>query len=104
MLDYTRFQRMRHKLSRVPLLKHCYDLAKLVSSPSYFEDGLWTFHNFDFVENEDFKRAYLAGEHQDHGFEIRWRMTVLFWAARAAAGPPRGFFECGGKRGVFSEG
>jgi|SRR5579871_3576932 len=102
MLHYTPFQRARYRLSRVAFLKRCYDLVRLVTAPSYFEDGLWTSHNFDFVRDESFVRAYLAGKQQEQGFEIRWRMSVVLWAARHAALSHGDFVECGVNRGFFA--
>lgn len=63
-------------------------------------DGLWTYHNHDFVDDPDFQRAYKRGVQAlgwDYG--IPWRIHVLLWAAGNGLKLDGVFVECGTARG-----
>jgi hypothetical protein len=69
-------------------------------APLYNEDGLWTHHGHDFVDDPDFERAYARGIQAlgwDYG--IRWRIHVLLWAAGQGLKLDGAFVECGTARG-----
>ena len=63
-------------------------------------DGLWTYHNHDFIDDPDFQRAYQRGV-KAFGFEygIPWRIHVLLWAAGHGMKLDGAFVECGTARG-----
>jgi O-methyltransferase len=69
--------------------------------PTYFEDGMISFRNVAFLEDNGFKKAYRAGK--DTGswgeVDIRWRAHVACWAAAHASRLPGDFVECGVNRG-----
>ncbi len=89
-----------------------HSLRMLIKPESYFpldfvtynQDGLATIHNCDFIDNEDFIRAYRAGEQLDSwwGGKIHWRVHVLFWAVTRAVNLEGDFVECGVNRGGFA--
>ncbi len=71
---------------------------------TYNQDGLITIHNCDFIDDENFKRAYQKGENLDSWSKghIEWRVHVLFWAVTRALELEGDFVECGVNRGGFS--
>ncbi len=75
-----------------------------LESATYEQDGLITVHNSDFLYDEDFRRAYLAGEEQNSwsNAPIHWRVHVVLWAAARAAQMEGDLVECGVNRGGFS--
>lgn len=64
---------------------------------TYQQDGLWTIHNTDFIQEKDFARAYQAGVETDSWgkSEIQWRVRVALWAASVGAKLEGDFVECG---------
>ena len=75
-----------------------------LESVTYNQDGLITVHNADFINDEDFNRAYKAGEKLDSWWQaqVHWRVHVLFWAATRAVNLEGDFVECGVNRGGFA--
>lgn len=70
----------------------------------YAEDGLTTAHVAKFLEDNEFLKAYRAGEETGswHGARLRWRVYTCCWAARQAVALPGDFVECGVNRGGIS--
>lgn len=90
------------------LIKILLFLVKLISPSktiiqgqfTFSEDGLYTFTNCDFINNERFIQAYNAGKATDSwGRDIRWRSHVTAWAASHGAALDGDFVECGVNRG-----
>ncbi len=75
-----------------------------IESVTYKQDGLITVHNCDFLNDEDFKRAYRAGEELNSwsNSPIHWRVHVVLWAAARAVALDGDLVECGVNRGGFS--
>jgi O-methyltransferase len=71
---------------------------------TYNQDGLITIHNCDFINDENFRRAYQKGENLDSWWkgQIQWRVHVLFWAVTRALELEGDFVECGVNRGGFA--
>ncbi len=71
---------------------------------TYDQDGLITMHNCDFMHQDAFTRAYLAGDVLGSWFggKVHWRVHVLFWAAERALRLGGDFIECGVHLGGFS--
>ncbi len=70
----------------------------------YFEDGLITIHNCDFVGNPRFLRALALGEQTNSwkGWPIRWRAYVVCWCAEHASRLQGDFVECGVYKGGYA--
>jgi len=70
----------------------------------YDQDGLWTVHNHEFVDDPRFEAAYQRGLAAALGLEYLgpWRMHVGLWAATHALALAGDFVECGVNRGVMS--
>jgi hypothetical protein len=66
-------------------------------SGTYNEDGLFTNHNCDFVNDDSFQHAYNLGfgTGSTQGWHIRWRIHTLLWAASIAKHLSGDFIECG---------
>jgi hypothetical protein len=75
-----------------------------IESVTYKQDGLITVHNADFLNDENFKHAYQAGERQNSwsNAPIHWRVHVVLWAAARAVALEGDLVECGVNRGGFS--
>jgi Macrocin-O-methyltransferase (TylF) len=69
---------------------------------AYDQDGLWTVHNHDFMEEPRFVRAYERGCAADSDHRIQWRVHVAIWSAATAARLPGDFVECGVNKGFVS--
>lgn len=71
---------------------------------SYNQDGLLTSTNADFMKEEQFLKAYKAGEDTDswQGGSIHWRVHVILWAAKQASKLEGDFVECGVNKGGYS--
>lgn len=70
---------------------------------TYFYDGIAVNKNVAFLEDEEFRRAYLRGVAavgQDWG--IHWRAHTILWAAKNALALDGDFVECGVGRGFMS--
>jgi hypothetical protein len=65
--------------------------------PTYNEDGLYTNHNCDFLVDKKFQEAYYLyfATGSSQGWNLRWRIHVLLWAASACASLDGDFVECG---------
>ncbi|MCI5133595.1 MAG: class I SAM-dependent methyltransferase [Candidatus Electrothrix sp. AW2] len=68
---------------------------------TYWQDGLATFHNCDFMREPHFMKAYAAGEQTGSwgGSAIHWRAFVACWAAQKGASLEGDFVECGVNKG-----
>ena len=67
-----------------------------------YEDGLFSRHNRDFIEDPDFVRAYGRGIEASGDLRWRWRVHIGLWAASTAVKLPGDFVECGVNRGFLS--
>ena len=80
-------------------------LLLMIFSPKrpaiFSEDGLTTVHNHDFVNDERFMKAYLAGKATNSwgGAGFRWQAFTIAWAANKCASLDGDFVECGVNRG-----
>jgi hypothetical protein len=63
------------------------DLELVLRHPKpYRHDGLITYHNHDFMEDPEFRRAYgRAIQAAGWDYEIFWRFHVILWAAKLAS-------------------
>lgn len=71
----------------------------------YFQDGLYTDHNHDFVQDPSFVSAYERGIRGTVGQEKipgPWRVHVALWAAQHALRLEGDFVECGVYLGFVS--
>ena len=70
----------------------------------YAQDGLFTFNNSHFAQDQEFQAAYARGVLASRGVDpkIEWRVHVALWAARAALQVPGDFVECGVNAGFVS--
>lgn len=66
-------------------------------SGTYNEDGIFTNHNCDFLDDARFQHAYNYGfgTGSTQGWHIRWRVHTLLWAASTVKHLPGDFIECG---------
>ena len=71
---------------------------------TYFQDGLLTMHNADFMKDPRFARSYLLGKKTGSwgNYDIHWRAHVACWAADKASRLEGDFVECGVNRGGLS--
>jgi hypothetical protein len=70
---------------------------------AYTQDGLWTAHNHEFMQDPVFASAYRrAVRAAGYDYGTHWRVHVALWAAMQAAGVPGDFVECGVGRGFVS--
>lgn len=69
---------------------------------AYDEDGLRSFHNHDFMQDPDFRRAYERGCQAAHDYGWHWRVHIGLWAAFSASKLNGDFVECGVNRGFLS--
>ncbi len=65
--------------------------------PSYNEDGLYTNHNCDFLKDARFQEAYarFIDTGSSQGWDMRWRLHTLLWAASVSQHVEGDFVECG---------
>ncbi len=72
----------------------------------YAQDGVFTVHNADFLNNEKFRKAYRLGLGDDHNLgpnpHIEWRVYVCCWAVNNARHLEGDFVECGVNTGILS--
>ena len=74
-------------------------------SDLYVEDGLWTGHNHQFVDDERFAKAYAAAVNATNNDPLKygpWRVHVALWVANNALRLGGDFVECGVYRGFMS--
>jgi O-methyltransferase len=82
-------------------------LNRVLKRPfSYTDDGLYTMHNADFLNDPRFVHAYRLATATDHGLgkdlHIEWRVHVCCWAATQALQHEGDFVECGVNSGIYS--
>jgi len=70
--------------------------------PTYNEDGLFTNHNCDFIDDPLFKKAYELGfaTGSSKGWHARWRVYTACWLADRATRMDGDFVECGTNKGL----
>ena len=70
--------------------------------PTYNEDGLFTNHNCDFIDDPLFKEAYELGfsTGSSKGWHARWRVYTACWLADRATRMDGDFVECGTNKGL----
>ncbi len=70
----------------------------------YAEDGLISIHNHEFLDSEEFIKAYGRGLDSGGGIDPhhRWRVHTAIWAARSASSLAGDFVECGVNTGFIS--
>ncbi len=89
--------------NRSPISENRLEILPREDLPLYDEDGLWTYHGHDFVDDERFDRAYrraVAASGLD--YRIRWRVYTMLWAAQRATNAEGVFVECGTGRGYMA--
>ncbi|MCK5541078.1 MAG: hypothetical protein KAI40_00180 [Desulfobacterales bacterium] len=71
---------------------------------TYDEDGLYTNHNCDFINDPLFKEAYKLGfdTGSSKGWHLQWRVYIACWLANRAKDMEGDFVECGTNRGMIS--
>ena len=73
---------------------------------TYYQDGLYTIHNADFISEPRFAQAYSRAMETAHGhgpnLHIEWRVFVCCWAATQAMAIEGDFVECGVNSGMYS--
>jgi hypothetical protein len=79
-----------------------YNIKRRPSGKVYNEDGLWSIHNHDFMDDPLFRKAYARGERAAGAYHVRWRAHIALWAADAASKLDGDFIECGVNRGFLS--
>ena len=78
-----------------------YTILKIPNT-SYYEDGLFSIHNHEFVDDTLFRRAYGRGVVAAGEYNWRWRVHIGLWAAYSASLLEGDFVECGVNRGFLS--
>jgi O-methyltransferase len=87
------------------VVEHIRDRVPLNVMPTFAGDSLVSWHNAEFLNDEQFKHLYEIGVSRhswDPSADIRWRFHVFLWAAARAARLEGDFVECGVNRGGFS--
>ncbi|MCC9608438.1 TylF/MycF family methyltransferase [Blastopirellula sp. JC732] len=87
------------------LLKNVVGLNLLPGETSqtfYADDGLWTLHNHDFMQDEKYRNAYERGVQACSNNRMYWRVHTALWAASVAQHVAGDFVECGVNRGFVS--
>lgn len=70
---------------------------------AYAQDGLWTIHNHEFMDDPAFIGAYQRGVvAAGEDYRIHWRVHVALWVASRASRLDGDFVECGVSRGFIS--
>ena len=71
---------------------------------TYNEDGLYTNHNCDFMEDNLFKEAYDLGfaTGSSKGWHLHWRVYIACWLAERAKEMQGDFVECGTNKGMMA--
>lgn len=78
------------------------DVRKVARAP-YDRDGLRSVHNNDFMDDQQFLKAYNRGVRAvGRDYNWQWRVHVGLWAARTAAQVTGDFVEFGTNRGFMS--
>ena len=91
--------------NRNPWTERRLELVPRNDAPFYAEDGLWTYHGHNFVEDPRFVAAYRrAVRATGADYCVRWRAHTILWAAQRAAGLDGAFVECGTGRGFMAVG
>jgi len=72
--------------------------------PTYDEDGLFTNHNCDFVDDPLFKTSYDLGfeTNSSKNWHLRWRVYIACWLADRASKVDGDFVECGTNKGMLA--
>lgn len=85
-------------------LEHPVEHPSVATNWSYFEDGMATMHNCDFMSSPRFLEAYAAGERTGSwkGSSVHWRAYVCCWAAERGLGLEGDFIECGVHLGGYA--
>ena len=71
----------------------------------FLEDGMASIHACDFLKKDHFVGAYQGGVETGswNGWDLRWRVRVILWAAASAARLRGDFVECGVNKGGFTQ-
>src|ERR1700730_6740094 len=71
---------------------------------TFFEDGLATIHNCDFLGDPRFLGALALAEQTNSwkGWPMRWRAYIVCWCAEYASRLPGDFVECGVYKGGYA--
>lgn len=73
------------------------------TTEEYSEDGLFTIHSYNFVNEPRFARAYERGVlATGNDYHFRWRVHVALWVGRTVSRLDGDFVECGVNRGFMS--
>ncbi|RKQ50215.1 macrocin-O-methyltransferase TylF [Roseivirga pacifica] len=85
-----------------------YLYVAIMTDFTYAKDNLLTKNSASFLEDPQFRRAYLAGKQTDKdrflkGVDLEWRVHVLCWSAKYATNLNGDFVELGVRTGFFSK-
>ena len=94
---------IRHFAKRIPWGLRSYEVIRLCLRPTYFQEGLATVHNADFLRDARFEKALQAADQQEK-LKCLWRLHTLLWAGSQAVLLKGDFVECGVNRGALSAG
>ena len=93
---------------RVARLRHLLNTdVKIITDPTFADDGLISQHISDFMNDERFLNAYREGAShgglENHPGGIQFRVYVCCWAAAYASKLEGDFVECGVGKGFLSK-
>ena len=79
-------------------------VAPIAAYSAYFQDGLMSKHNNEFLINEKFIKAYERGIKAANGIDYKWhwRVHVGLWAAHTCSRIEGDYVECGVGNGFLS--
>lgn len=91
-------------MARQALKSMGYEIYNVRHPTIWHEDGLTTYHNFSFIEDPDFKKAYARAVKANggHDHHMRWRAHVALWVVRQVVSLPGDFAECGVSTGFLA--
>lgn len=80
-----------------------YTIVKMPTATTpYYQDGLLSIHNHDFMSEPSFRKAYERGCRAASDYNWHWRVHIGLWAAFTASRLTGDFVECGVNRGFLS--
>ena len=106
--DSLRFFRVRINwfLSNYKFIQYNTSLYtnELHGPATYKTDGLITSNNCDFINNEQFSKAYQKAKETNPwpGFTLQWRTYIVCWFANHVKNLEGDFVECGVNTGAYS--
>jgi hypothetical protein len=94
--------RRRIRESLEALTGYSFHKRETTATGFYNQDGLWTMHNHEFMDDDEFKTAYSRGCQAAADYHWHWRVHIGLWAAYSASLLDGDFVECGVNRGFLS--